>query len=43
MKSKGLNQKIPQIISISQNYKLHRHNLETIKPVIGSVNKKREL
>lgn len=41
MKSKGQNQKITKIISISQNYKLHRHNLQTIKPTIDSVNKKR--
>ena len=41
MKSKGQNERITQVISLSQNYKIHRHNLQTIKPAIDSVNKKR--
>lgn len=42
MKSKGQTERITQVILISQNYKLHRHNLETIKPAINSNNKKRQ-
>ena len=41
MKSKGQNQKITQIIELSQNYRNHRHNIESIKPAIGSLSRKR--
>lgn len=42
MKSKGQNLKITQIIQLSQNYKLHRHNLDTIKPAVDSKSKSRQ-
>ena len=41
MKSKRQNHKINDIISLSQNYKLHRFNLDTIKPAIDASDKKR--
>lgn len=43
MKSKGQNERITQVISLSQNYKIHRHNLQTIKPAIDSNSKKRQI
>ena len=41
MRSKGQNHKINDIISLSQNYKLHREHLHTMKPAIDSSTQKR--
>ena len=41
MKNRGQNHKINQIISLSQNYKIHRQNVDTVKPAIDSLSKKR--
>lgn len=42
MKSRNHNYKINEIISLSQNYKLHRNNLETIKPTVNTNSHKRQ-
>lgn len=42
MKNKGQNHKITQIIELSQNYKQHRHNLETIRPALDTKNRSRQ-
>lgn len=41
MKSKRQNHQINEIISLSQNYKLHRFNLDSMKPAIDASNQKR--
>ena len=41
MKSKGQNHKINEIITLSHNYKLHRVNLDTIRPAIDMSSQKR--
>lgn len=41
MKSRGQNLRINQVITLSQNYKIHRHNIDNIKPSINSHSKRR--